>query len=92
MSSPTPDYTLVLGTVAIPTTVTPLSSPGSLLDYVGDLLGGALGASATMVTVTPVAFDATAGDLAGDLTLTFAAGTIAGHLLATHCASLDAAG
>lgn len=91
-SSPSPDYTLVLGTVPIPTSTTPSTSPGNILDFEGDLLGGALGAAATAVTITPVAANevmGAAGFVALDLSLTFANGTVAGHLYATHCASLD---
>jgi hypothetical protein len=66
----------------------PSSSPGNILDYEGDLLGGPLGAAATMVTLTPVAaMEETF--VAFDANLAFAAGTVTGHLYATHCASLD---
>lgn len=100
-SSPPPDYTLVLGTVAIPTSTMPAGSPGNLLDFVGDLLGGPLGAAATSVTLTPVAANVCAtcvgmpapadpdGLLALEVSLTFESGTITGHLFATHCDSLD---
>jgi hypothetical protein len=88
MSSPTPDYTLVLGKVTRPTSTATSSSPGNMLDYKGDLLGGPLGQAATAVTLTPVA---ASGDtfVAFDVMLTFPAGTVTGHLYATHCASLD---
>lgn len=91
-NSPTPDYTLILGKVVVPSSTSPSTSPGNILDFVGDLLGGELGAAATAVTVTPVAADVCAtcsGILALDVSLTFSAGTVAGHLFATHCASLD---
>lgn len=100
-ATPTPAYTLVLGAVPVPTTAAALSSPANLLDFTGDLLGGALGAAATAVTVTPVAVDVcpscvggTApsdpdGLIAVDVALTFAAGAVTGHLFATHCDSLD---
>ena len=92
-SSPTTDYTLVLGTVPMPSGMMPSTSPGNILDFVGDLLNGPLGAAATAVTITPVATDVcatcTGTFLAVDVSLTFAAGTIAGHLYATHCDSLD---
>ena len=84
-SSPNPDYTLVLGRVMA---TAPGSSPGNILDFVGDLLGGPLGAAATTVAITPVASDS--DFVALDIELAFEAGTIAGHLYATHCASLDA--
>lgn len=88
MTSGTPDYTLVLGKVVRPTSSATSSSPGNILDYTGDLLGGPLGQAATTVTVTPVA---ASGDafVALDLMLVFPSGTITGHLYATHCTSLD---
>lgn len=100
-ASPTPDYTLVLGAVPLADPTAPLSSPGNLLDFVGDLLDGALGARATAVTLTPVAVDICPtclggpppsdpdGFLALDASLTFDGGTVTGHLFATHCDSLD---
>lgn len=92
-SSPTTDYTLVLATVPIPSGMTPLTSPGNILDFVGDLLNGPLGAAATAVTITPLATDVcatcTGTFLAVETSITFAAGTITGHLYATHCDSLD---
>lgn len=86
-SSPTPDYTLVVAGLPRPTAAAALTAQANLLDFQGDLLGGALGAQATAVTLTPTA----AGDqvLALDAAITFAAGTVSGHLYATHCASLD---
>lgn len=90
-SSATPEYTVILGQVVPPTSAAPTSSPGNLLDFTGDLLDGPLGAAATMVTVTPVAADPSASEpfVALDASLTFEGGAIAGHLFATHCASLD---
>jgi hypothetical protein len=92
-SSPTTDYTLVLATVPMPSGMTPVTSPGNLLDFEGDLLGGELGAMATAVTIMPKATDACAACngtfLSADVSLTFAGGTITGHLYATHCDSLD---
>lgn len=85
-SSATPDYTLILGKVGI---ATPGMSPGNILDFKGDLLDGPLGAAATTVSLQTVAVDLAMGYIALDATLTFAAGSIAGHLFATHCASLD---
>lgn len=88
MSSPTPDYTLVIGKVVRPTSTATSTSTSNILDYKGDLLGGPLGAAATAVTLTPVA---AMGDtfIAFDAMLTFAAGTVIGHFYATHCTSLD---
>ncbi|MBK9034867.1 MAG: hypothetical protein IPL61_26990 [Myxococcales bacterium] len=103
MTSPTPDYTLILGAVPVPTTTAPTTTPGNLLDFRGDLLGGPLGAAATAVTVTPVAADVCPscvgapapshpdGLIALDVDLTFAAGTVVGHLFASHCDGLDTA-
>lgn len=103
-ASPTPDYTLVLGAVPVPTAAATVTSPGNLLDFEGDLLGGALGARATAVTLTPVAVDVCPtcvggaapsdpdGFIALDASLTFEGGTVSGHLFATHCDSLDTRG
>ncbi len=92
-SSPTTDYTLVLGTVPMPSGMMPVTSPGNLLDFEGDLLNGQLGAAATAVTITPIATDVCATCagtfLSADTSITFAGGTIIGHLYATHCDSLD---
>ena len=91
----------MLAAVPVPTAAAAVTSPGNLLDFVGDLLGGALGARATAVMLTPVAVDVCPtcvggaapsdpdGLIALDLSLTFAGGTVAGHLFATHCDSLD---
>lgn len=96
--STTPDYTMILGTVGIPQ---PGTSPGNILDFKGDLLDGPLGAAASAVTLTTIAIDVCPscvgmpapadadGFVAIDAQLTFAAGTITGHLFATHCDSLD---
>ncbi len=97
-TSPTPAYTMILGKVPITSGGT---SPGNLLDFTGDLLDGPLGAAATTVTLqtktldvcpTCVGMPAPAdadGFAAVDVSLTFAAGTIVGHVFATHCDSLD---
>ncbi len=86
-TSPTPDYTLVLGKVAMPTGTAGTSSPGNVLDFVGDLLGGSLGAQATMVSIFAVA--AGTDFVALDIALEFTDGMVTGHLYATHCDSLD---
>ena len=95
-SSPSPDYTFILGRVPVPMSTAPSTppGPGNILDFTGDLLGGPLGAAATTVAITPVAAaDPTgaAGFVALDVTATFANGTVTGHVFADHCASLDAA-
>jgi hypothetical protein len=101
MSSPTPDYTLVLARVPIPTSTTQVTSPGTLLDFVGDLLNGAINATASAVTLTPGVTHVCPtcvgmtppsdpdGFIAFDATLTFSGGTISGHVFATHCDELD---
>jgi hypothetical protein len=90
-TSPTPDYTLVLGKVAMPTGTAPTMSPGNVLDFVGDLLGGELGAQAHIVLVNAVAAAENLEFIALDLYLEFIGGTLSGHLYATHCDSLDSA-
>lgn len=87
-TSPTPDYTLVLGKVAPPNGSAPTTSPGNVLDFVGDLLGGALGAQATTVIVRAVAASPNEF-VALDVALEFSNGTVDGHIFATHCPSLD---
>jgi len=88
MTSPTPDYTAIIGRVP-PMTAATATSVANFLDYQGDMLGGAtLGAAATMVSLTSVVY--TVGiSVALDVSLTFAAGTVTGHVFATHCDSLD---
>jgi hypothetical protein len=88
MSSPTPRYTLILGSVPVPSGAGTLTSPGSFLDYDGDMLGGSLGAPATQVMLDSAGYGA-GSFIALDVMLTFAAGTVSGHLYATHCVSLD---
>lgn len=87
MNSPTPDYTLILGNVPMLTSTAMVTSPANLIDFRGDLLSGPAPIAATAVMLTPVAKNAS--ELALDVNLTFASGTIAGHLFATHCDSLD---
>ena len=88
MSSPTPDYTLVISSMAAPSSKAPLMSPINILDFKGDLLTNALGLAATMETLTPVAYSA-GNFVAVDVNAVFSQGTVTGHLYATHCASLD---
>lgn len=88
MSSPTPDYTLILGAVPVPTSTAVSTSPGNILDYKGDLLGGPLGKAATSVMLTPVAYQA-GMFIALDAMLAFDNGSAMGHVYATHCPSLD---
>ncbi|CAN5465005.1 hypothetical protein BH11MYX1_BH11MYX1_50400 [soil metagenome] len=88
MSSPTPDYALILGSVPVPTDTSSSTSSANLLDYKGDLLGGPLGKAATTVALVPTSF-AVATHLALDLDLGFSPGTAMGHVFAIHCTSLD---
>lgn len=95
-SSPTPDYSLVMGSVPRPVQNSPvLFSGGAMLDYttIGDLLGGPPVAQAMEIILVP---DASNGDpavadahLAFDITGTFQGGTVTGHFYALHCASMD---
>ncbi|MFN0252974.1 MAG: hypothetical protein ACKV2T_39230 [Kofleriaceae bacterium] len=87
MSSPTPDYTLIFGSVPMPTSTAVLTSVANLIDFQGDLLPSPAPVRATVVTLTPVAKNTM--ELALDADLTFGSGTLAGHLYATHCDSLD---
>ncbi len=87
-TSPTPDYTLVLGKVAPPNGTAPTIATGNVLDFVGDLLGGELGAQAHTVIVRAVAAKPDAF-VALDVDLDFFEGNLDGHLYATHCPSLD---
>jgi hypothetical protein len=87
MNSPTPDYTLIFGNVPMPTSTAMVTSPANLIDFQGDLLTSPAPMAATSVMLTPVAKNP--NELALDVNLTFPAGTIAGHLFATHCDSLD---
>ena len=101
-SSPTPEYTLVLGEIPMPTTAEPQAVRANVLDFQGDLLGGPLGAAATAATAATVALDVCPGCVgqtapsdpdglvALDLDATFSGGTVVGHLFAIHCDSLDA--
>jgi hypothetical protein len=87
MNSPTPDYTLILGNVPMPTSTAMITSPANLIDFQGDLLPSPAPMAASSVMLTPVAKNA--NELALDVQLTFPSGSITGHLFATHCASLD---
>lgn len=95
-NDPPPDYTLILGSVPIPTSTAASTSPGNLLDFQGDLFGGDLGRAATSVVLMPVAADVCEtcttdpdGMIALDAMLTFEGGTVSGHLYARHCDSMD---
>lgn len=82
MSSPRPEYTLILGKIDAQGT-----SPASFIDFKGDMLPSVQPVLATAVTLTPVS--ANTDFAAFDIMLTFASGTVSGHFYATHCASLD---
>jgi hypothetical protein len=88
MNSPTPEYTLILGRVPAMTAST-ATSPATFLDFVGDMTDNSPApSSATAKTLTNVAYSMGAF-LAFDVNLTFAEGTITGHLYALYCPSLD---
>lgn len=88
MSSPSPKYLVILGRVP-PVSAATATSPGNFLDYEGDMLPSPmLGQQATSVMLTSVVYQV-GTSVALDVMLTFPAGTVAGHIYATHCASLD---
>lgn len=88
MNSPPPQYQLILGRVPAATAAT-ATSPGNFLDYEGDMLPPPmLGQAASSVALSSVVYQA-GGAVALDAMLTFPAGTVAGHVYATHCASMD---
>lgn len=88
MTSPTPDYTLILGRVPAMTAAT-ATSPATFLDFVGDMTDNSPAPSnATVRTLTNVTYSAGAF-LTFDVSLMFGEGTITGHLYAQHCTSLD---
>lgn len=87
MTSPTPDYTLIIPRVPAMSATT-ATSGATFLDYKGDMLNGVAPVTATSVTLTNVTYGAGAF-VSFDVNLTFAEGTIVGHLYAIHCTSLD---
>jgi len=88
MNSPSPKYLVILGRVP-PTSQATATSPGNFLDYEGDMLPSPmLGQQATSVALTSVVYQV-GTSVALDAMLTFPAGTVTGHIYATHCASLD---
>lgn len=104
-SSPTPDQTLILSGLPLPSqggTVTLADGlVVSLMDFAGDLVSGTGVSKATSAEVTFVAAHTCPscvgmtspshpeGFVALELTATFDEGTISGHLYAGHCDSLD---
>lgn len=88
MNSPTPEYTVIIGRVPAMSAAS-ATSPGNFLDYQGDMLpGGVLGAPATAVILSAISYSAGVS-IALDVSMTFEAGSVTGHVFATHCASLD---
>jgi len=90
-SSPSPDRTVIFAHIPVPSDSTPIEgTPVTLLDFKGDLTSNPL-EKATKVKLTPVAINTTAAApfVAFDVEVTFATGTMTGHLYATHCDSLD---
>ena len=86
MSSPTPDYTLIVAEVS--PDKPPNMATANILDFKGDLLGGPLGLAATQVRVTRTGYRAN-DYVVLDVMLTFSSGTVMGHIYATYCDSLD---
>ena len=84
MTSPQPQYTLILGRLD----PLPMTTPATFLDYVGDMLGNALNASATSVTLDDIVY-VPGSSLSVTVNATFDGGTASGHLYAPHCDSLD---
>lgn len=91
-SSSAYDHTLIIPEVSRPTLEvdTPLPIVATLLDYKGDLFEDPT-AKATSATLTPAFIDSAspAVFVEGVVQATFSAGTLDGHLYATHCDSLD---
>ena len=84
--SPTPDYTLILGTLPATSTST---SPANLFDFVGDLHDNAPAPlTASTVSLTGLVYTPDVA-LTFDANLVFPGGTAAGRVHATHCDSLD---
>ncbi|MFP4598079.1 MAG: hypothetical protein ACOC9J_01530 [Persicimonas sp.] len=106
--SPTPDWSLILSGLpaALADTTLTRADDGlaaTFLDYDGRFLGEEPFVRATDVSVTPVAanidtelvidgVDHEDGVVALDVEASFDDGSITGHLVATHCASMDEAG
>lgn len=103
--APTPDQTLILSGLPLPSQGGKVTHDDglvvSLMDFAGDLLDGGLVTKATSAEVTfsaaqtcPSCVGMTPpshpeGFVALELTATFAEGTISGHIYARHCDSLD---
>ena len=89
MNSPTPDYTLILGSIPAMSAATATSTTGVLFDFVGDLHDSAPAPLApTAITLTDLTY-VPDGFVALDANLTYPGGTLTGHLYATHCTSYD---
>jgi len=88
MTSPTPEYTQIIGKVPAMTAAN-ATSTANFLDYQGDMLPSPmLGQAATSVNLTSVVYQV-GMFVALDAQLTFPAGTVNGHVYAIHCTSLD---
>lgn len=104
-ASPTPERTLILSGLVIPTGDRELSEAdglrATLLDFEGALEPDEPFVRATAVTITPAALDVCTecvgqappsdedGFVAFDLSATFPDGTISGRVYAVHCDSMD---
>jgi hypothetical protein len=87
MQSPTPEQTLIIAFVPVPTSADPSTSNAVLFDWDAAMFDDLRGKSATSTALTPVAHSAQV--LAMDVSMTFDGGTLEGHFYATHCDSLD---
>lgn len=102
-ASPTPKHTLVVAGLPAALPATPLTEAddlsATLLDFDGALLPMDIATQATAITITPVDSSICtacvgqgpdpSGFVSVDFDATFPEGTIAGHIYATHCESLD---
>lgn len=91
-TSPTPDRTVVFGSVPIPSDTTPIEgTPVTLLDFEGSISSNPFD-KATQVKLIPVAAKVSppgSAFVAFDVEVEFAGGTLTGHVYATHCDSMD---
>jgi hypothetical protein len=105
--SPSPDWSLIVSGLAMPLDATPRTKADDgvsvvFFDFDGRFLGQEPFVQATGASITPTAAhldtdlvgEGSADDdgvVALELEASFAAGEVSGHLVATHCASLDVA-
>lgn len=91
-SSSAYDHTLVIPEIDLASldVGAPTTIGATLLDFKGDLISSP-SAKATSATIEPSIVDSASPTVfvEGAMSATFAAGTVSGHLYATHCDSLD---